>query len=211
MRRDIARRLEQISDFTNPSVRLEQYLTPPEIAAHLIHLAALQGDLHDRPVVDLGAGTGMLALGASLAGATRVIGVEIDPEALGSARENESRMDGETNVDWIRGDATRPPLCLENATVITNPPFGAQKDSLNADRAFLGAAASIAAVSYSIHNAGSESFVESFAEGNGGTLTHAYRAAFEVSRQFHFHKEDERTLEVEVYRIEWSDGETSPP
>lgn len=211
MRRNIARRLEQISDFTDPSVRLEQYLTPPEIAAHLIHLAALQGDLHDRPVVDLGSGTGMLALGASLAGANRVLGVEIDSGALGSARENESRIDGETNVDWVRGDATRPPLCLESATVVTNPPFGAQKDSLTADRAFLGAAASIASVSYSIHNAGSESFVESFAEDNGGTLTHAYRADFEVSRQFHFHEEDERTLAVEVYRIEWSDGETSPP
>lgn len=203
MRREIARRLERVTDFQDPSVRLEQYLTPPELAAHLVHLAALNGDLAERTVVDLGSGTGMLALGASLAGATRVVGVELDADAIDVARQNEIRMDAQTDIGWIRGDATRPPLCLDDATVLANPPFGAQNASRNADRAFLETAASLGGVSYSIHNAGSASFVESFAADNGGRVTHSYRADFDVPRRFHFHREAERTLEVEAHRTEW--------
>ncbi len=56
-RRQLARTLESVDDFADPSVELEQYLTPPELAAHLTHLASLQGDL-ERPVIDLGTGTG---------------------------------------------------------------------------------------------------------------------------------------------------------
>ncbi|MFB6132378.1 MAG: METTL5 family protein [Halanaeroarchaeum sp.] len=207
MRREIARRLQRVGDFQDPSVRLEQYLTPPDLAAHLVHLAALNGDLDGCIVVDLGAGTGMLALGASLVGASRVVAVELDDGAIDVARQNEARVDARTEVDWVRGDATRPPVCLDDATVLANPPFGAQNDSRTADRDFLEAAASLAAVSYTIHNAGSASFVESFAADNGGRVTHSYRGDFEVPRRFDFHSEVERTLSVEAHRIEWTDGD----
>jgi len=88
-----------------------------------------------------------------------------------------------------------------------NPPFGAQSGNEHADRAFLAAAADVAGVSYSIHNDGSREFVESFAADNGGDVTDSYRTEFELPRQFDFHDEEKRTIDAEVYRIEWSSDE----
>ncbi|AGB37496.1 METTL5 family protein [Natronococcus occultus] len=202
-RRTLARRLESLSDFAEPSASLEQYLTPPEIAAHLCHLAGLQDDL-DRRVIDLGTGTGMLAVGAALAGADRVVGVDVDPDALALARENARRVDVADRIDWLRGDARRPPLAPSSATVVSNPPFGAQRGNRHADRAFLEAARAVGTVSYTIHNEGSQSFVDSFVADAGATVTHAFRTEFPIENRFDFHTEDETTLAAELFRIEWA-------
>ncbi|MFB6070881.1 MAG: METTL5 family protein [Halanaeroarchaeum sp.] len=204
-KRELERRLSALEGFEEPSADREQYRTPSPIAAHVVHLAGLHDDLTGT-VVDLGAGTGVLAIGAALAGADRVVGVEIDPSAIHVARANEEAVGPPVAIDWIRGDGERPPVCLDSATVLTNPPFGAQRGRRHADRGFLGAAADVATVSYSIHNGGSRSFVESFAADAGGTITHAYEATFTLPRQFDHHEEDERTLETEVFRIEWTGG-----
>lgn len=201
-RRTLARRLESLDDFAEPSAALEQYLTPPEIAAHVCHLASLQGDL-ERPIVDLGTGTGMLAIGGTLAGADRVVGVDVDAGALALARENAARVDAAAAIDWVRGDVTRHPLSIANATVLSNPPFGAQRGNRHADREFLETARTIADVSYTIHNERSQSFVESFAADEGGEVTHGFRATFPIAKRFDFHTDAETTLEAEVFRIEW--------
>ncbi|SEW32544.1 METTL5 family protein [Natrinema salifodinae] len=210
-RRTLARRLESVDDFSDPSASLEQYLTPSELAAHLCHLAGLQGDL-DRRVVDLGTGTGMLAIAASLSGADRVAGLDVDPDALRLARRNEravrdesggDRARGSRAIAWLRGDVTRHPFSITDATVLSNPPFGAQRGNRHADREFLETAREIGAVSYTIHNEGSQDFVESFAADEGGTVTHAFRAEFPIAKRFEFHTEAETTLDAEVFRIEW--------
>ncbi|QDX41223.1 METTL5 family protein [Salarchaeum sp. JOR-1] len=203
MKRALEQRLQDVEGFRDPRVDLEQYPTPAELAAHVVHLAGLHDDL-DRTVLDLGTGTGMFALGAALAAAPRVVGLDVDASALAVARENERRLAPATSVDWVRGDATRPPLSASNATVLMNPPFGAQRGNEHADRRFLDAASRLATVSYSVHNAGSRAFVESFAADAGGEVTHAFRAEFELARQFAFHDTDSKTLDAEVYRISWA-------
>ncbi|WP_254530299.1 METTL5 family protein [Natrinema gelatinilyticum] len=207
-RRTLARRLESVEDFTEPSARLEQYLTPSELASHLCHLAQLHGDLGAQ-VVDLGTGTGMLAIGASLAGADRVVGIDVDVGALKVARRNVRAVaaDGvdERRIEWVRGDVARHPFSVTHATVLSNPPFGAQRGNRHADRRFLETAAEIGAVSYTIHNEGSQTFVESFADDEDGTVTHAFRAAFPIPKRFAFHTTAEETLEAEVFRIEWGE------
>lgn len=201
----LTQQLAIVAGFEDPNVSLEQYRTPPELSAHLIHTADLQGDVEDHLVVDLGCGTGMLALGAALRGPTRVVGVDVDPAPLATATENERKVATASAVEWVRADATEPPLCPdEPTTVVMNPPFGAQRGNEHADRAFLATAATIADVSYSIHNAGSEAFVESFAADNGGDVTHAFEAAFDLPKQFDHQREDSRSIDVEVFRIEWS-------
>ncbi|AHG03687.1 RNA methyltransferase [Halobacterium sp. DL1] len=203
MKRALERRLSAVEGFRNPSAALEQYPTPADIAAHLLHLADLHGDVAGRSVADLGTGTGMLALGAATRSPERVIAIERDPEALAVARENEERVDPGVAVDWLLGDATRPPLSSVD-TVVMNPPFGAQAGQRHADREFLAAAADVADVSYSIHNSGSRAFVESFATDRGGELTHAFAAEFDVDRQFDFHTSERETLDVEAFRVEWA-------
>jgi putative methylase len=203
-KRALERRLGGLAGFADPRIDLEQYPTPASLAAQMVHRAGLQDDLSGRTVVDLGAGTGIFALGAAARGAGRVVGLELDPDALATARENEQAFDPEAPVDWVVADATRPPLSISGpTTVISNPPFGARDGNEGADRAFLAAAVDLADVSYSVHNAGSQAFVEAFVADEGGTVTHAYEAAFPVDRQFPFHTDERRELTVEVYRVEW--------
>jgi putative methylase len=202
-RRGLERRLAELATFENPDRELEQYPTPADLAAHLLHDADLRGDLSGT-VVDLGTGTGVLALGAALRGPDRVIGIERDPATLALARENQRAVDPPTPVAWLRGDATRPAVRTDDATVVMNPPFGAQRGNRHADRDFLEAAADIGAVSYSIHNAGSEKFVEGVADDAGATVTHAFEARLDLDRQFDHHSAETETITVEAFRIEWS-------
>jgi len=200
----LAQQLAVVAGFEDPRVDLEQYRTPPDLAAHLVHTADLHGDIEDRTVVDLGTGTGMLALGAVLRGPAAVVGLDLDPGPLETARANERRVAAATDVEWVLGDATQVPLCPDGpTTVLMNPPFGAQTSNEHADRGFLATAAEIADVSYSVHNAGSEAFVDSFAADADGEVTHAFEAELDLPRQFDFHDEDSRAVTVEVFRIEW--------
>lgn len=202
-RRRLAGELGVVAGFEEPRAPLEQYNTPPDLAAHIVHVADLNDDIEDSTVVDLGCGTGMLALGAALRGPDRVVGVEIDPAPLATAGENERRVAARADVDWVRGDATDLPLALDDATVLMNPPFGAQDGNEHADRAFLDTAAEIARVSYSVHNEGSRDFVESFAADAGGEVTHAFAAEFDLPHQFDHHDDETRTVDVEVFRTVW--------
>lgn len=196
-RRELERQLTQLEGFIEPSASLEQYSTTPEIAASLIHTAALRGDL-DRPVIDLGTGTGILAIASSMMGAAPVIGVDIDPQAIEVATHNAK----EVEVDFVIGNIAQHPLCPDRkVTVVMNPPFGAQQPG--ADRPFLEVASSIASVSYSIHNAESDEFVRAFAAERGGELTDAFALELELPAQFEFHDRPIESIEAEAYRIDW--------
>ncbi|OPY52135.1 MAG: 23S rRNA (uracil(747)-C(5))-methyltransferase [Methanosaeta sp. PtaU1.Bin112] len=184
--------LERLEGFRRPSFQMEQYATPASVAAEMLFLAAMRGELGT--VCDLGCGTGVLAIGAALLGA-RSIGVEIDSEALAIARRNAKRLSAD--VDFIRADV-RSLLLTGIDTVVMNPPFGAQKASLG-DRAFLSCAQKIAKTVYSLHNQGSEGFVRSFMK--PCTVQEIYRIPFPLKRCFDFHGQDVKVIGVELYRI----------
>ena len=203
-KRELEGQLAVVAGFDNPQAALEQYPTPPSLAAHVIHLADLHGDIEGRTVVDLGTGTGMFALGAALRAPARVVAVELDRAALDTAVENRSRVGTNTIIHWLQADATRSPLRIaEPVTVVMNPPFGAQHDNASADRGFLETVSELAHVSYSVHNAGSQAFIGAFAADNGGTVTHAFSAAFDLDNQFPHHEHETQEIDTEVYRIEW--------
>ena len=67
--------LENLRGFESPKIQLEQYVTPPSLAAFIAVNARLHGDL--TTVFDLGCGTGVLAIATSLLGAYSV-GFDID-------------------------------------------------------------------------------------------------------------------------------------
>ena len=204
-KRSLATKLGVVAGFEDPRLALEQYPTPPDLAAHVVHLADLHDDVDGRTVLDLGTGTGMLALAAALRGPARVLGVELDRAALTTATANERRVAASAPVHWIQADATRLPLDVPDpVTVVMNPPFGARDGNRNADRGFLRSASRVATVSYSVHNAGSREFVEAFAADNGGEVTHAFAADFAIDAAFDHHVDESREIDAEVYRIEWT-------
>ena len=109
--------LERLEGFSRPSFQREQYATPASVAAQMLFLAGLRGELGI--VCDLGCGTGVLAIGAALLGA-RAIGVEIDDEALAVARRNAKKLN--VDVDFIRADVNS--LALKGIdTVVMNRPL----------------------------------------------------------------------------------------
>jgi putative methylase len=129
-RSELVRALSTLPPFPAPRADWEQVTTPPECAAELLEEAVGRGDLVGRDVLDLGSGTGILAIGAGLLGARRVEGIEIDPNAVRVARDSARRLG--TRVRFV----VAPVDGTENTadTVVMNPPFGAQR--AHADRPF---------------------------------------------------------------------------
>lgn len=58
-------------------------------------------------VLDLGTGSGILALAARLLGATRICGLDTDPAALEVARRNEAANFPFSTIRWIEADLAR--------------------------------------------------------------------------------------------------------
>lgn len=97
--------LQQVSGFQRPNVTLEQYVTPPHIAACILHTAQTSfGDVEDAIVADLGCGTGALSIAAALVGARAVYSYDVDPEALETASENLSTADLTDRVHLFKCD-----------------------------------------------------------------------------------------------------------
>jgi len=189
--------LEGLEGFSSPSPELEQYATPASVAAEMVYLAGQRGDLGR--VLDLGCGTGILAIGAALLGA-RAVGVDADLQALKIARSNAKKAG--VHVDFIRADVRS--LVLAGADVVVmNPPFGAQKSSIG-DRSFLLKAMELAPVIYSLHNAGSAEFIRRFVF--PCRVKEAYEIEFPLRRCFEFHSHEVKQIKAELFRIVCPDG-----
>eukprot|EP01065_Artemidia_motanka_P006177 TRINITY_DN13030_c0_g1_i1.p1 TRINITY_DN13030_c0_g1~~TRINITY_DN13030_c0_g1_i1.p1 ORF type:complete len:244 (+),score=74.05 TRINITY_DN13030_c0_g1_i1:88-819(+) len=181
--------LQDVDDFRNPQITLEQYATPPELAKHVIMTAARSyGDIEGAHVLDLGCGTGRLGIGAALLGAAHVVGVDVCPAALQTARENAAEL--EVPMEFVRCDVSqrcpdqpeaaaapgpdrlvpgpppfeglRPGVCFDS--VVMNPPFGANRDSQERgiDMCFLLAALRLCRADgavYSLHKSSTRDFI----------------------------------------------------
>lgn len=71
----------------------------------LIISRILEMDLTGKSVIDMGTGTGILAILAAMRGATRVTGIEIDRPAYDNAVEN-VKLNGHADIMLIHGDAS---------------------------------------------------------------------------------------------------------
>ncbi|MGA2122110.1 MAG: METTL5 family protein [Methanoregula sp.] len=191
--------LQRLAGFSRPRAVLEQYQTPAPLAARLLYHALMKGDIEGKRVCDLGSGTGVLAIGASLLGAESVTGIEIDDRAIEVARRNATML--ETDVEFISADVKDgglPGRAGACDTVVMNPPFGAQK--AHADRPFIDLALRLAPVTYGIFNAGSTSFVKTYTEGRG-EIAERVGGSFPIKRTFAFHTKDVQEIEVEILRL----------
>ena len=189
--------LQQIPKPTTPLPHLEQYMTPAPIAADVIFTAYHWGDIHDKVVVDLGCGTGIFAVGAYLMGAKKVSGFDVDPNVISSAREytTKSNYPIEFNIQDI---TTIQTAC---DTVLMNPPFGAQKANLKADRKFIEKGFDIASVLYSFHLKKTIPFFEKMVTALHGEITFQKDYEFPIKWMFDFHYKQVVTYKVTLLRI----------
>jgi putative methylase len=191
--------LERCNRFIEPKAKLEQYVTPTPIAADLLNLAALKGDIVDRKVFDLGCGTGRLGIGAALLGAEGVIGFDIDCEAIDAARRNAEALDAD--VAWRCTDVSSIDETCD--TVVMNPPFGVKTRS--ADRPFIRAALKAGKVIYTMHKTTTRDFIIEYIKRCGGAVTDIAQVKFDLPYSYSFHKKRIKRIEVDIYRIERRD------
>lgn len=82
-----------------------------------------QQSLKDRTVVDYGCGSGILGIAALLLGANRVIGTDIDPQALLATRENVSRnrLSADSFPVFFPDKCPREPVDVVLANILAGP------------------------------------------------------------------------------------------
>lgn len=221
-KRDLELFLSQIEPNKSPKVDLEQYTITPSVAGTILYLAAYaNNDILGKRIIELGCGTGRLAIGAALLGAAFVVGVDIDASTIHTASANSEKIMPETDVQWIIGDIDT--IQGKFDTVLQNPPFGVQKPS--ADRKFLKKALEIGDVIYSLHNhpwtdkmllqklrtnrgalfqIAPSDFLNQFVEINGGLVKAVYPMKMTIPHMFGFHKKAKYDFIVDLYVIQKS-------
>jgi putative methylase len=200
-RLDLERWLQSVEAHPSPNASLEQYTIPADVAAEVLFIAAhMNNDIVDKDVVDLGCGTGRLAIGAAFLGAAESVGIDLDKSAVRVARRNALNASVRDKIQWIVGDLDV--LHGSFHTVLENPPFGVQKRS--ADQKFLLKALELASVVYSLHKSGegNRAFIKRFIERRGGKVTSIYQMKLSIPRMFEFHTQRKHEVKVDLYRIE---------
>jgi putative methylase len=224
-RLELERLLSQVEAHPSPRPDLEQYTIPSDIAASILHLAAyVRDDIVGKRVMDLGCGTGRLAIGAAFLGAKETVGVDIDRVAVRKAFDNSRKTCLEDRVQWVVADIDA--IRGEFDTVLQNPPFGVQRRG--ADREFLETALRVGKVIYSLHKRPSlgmatrgrsrpcktgcasvapSPFLVRFIEEHGGRIVAVYAMVMSVPRMFAFHTRRKHKFVVDLYVVERSAGD----
>jgi putative methylase len=197
--------LSKLKPHEQPKPSLEQYTIPSSLAAEILHIARMNGDIEGKRVADLGAGTGRLAIGAAILGAKEVKAIDIDEKSLQTARENlitaEKIMGTEIKVEFLNQDISTFKGNFD--TIVQNPPFGIQTE--HADRMFIQKALECGKKIYSLHKDGYEKtvdFLTKFIESCGGHVLQIQGFTFDMPHTFKFHSKPKYSYNVDLYIIE---------
>lgn len=217
---DLEKTLLKIEPFPNPNVHLEQYTISPRTAAELLYLVAYTYDgIMNKRVIDLGCGTGRLAIGSILLGAEEVVGLDVDRNAIMMASRNAEKLGVRSRIHWLTADLNS--ISGSFNTVLQNPPFGVQKRK--ADRVFLKKALEIGDRIYSLHKTSQKNydhikkvksfkqqlfpaspspFLRRFIQKNGGEIKGVYTMQMEIPHMFKFHRRRKYRYPIDLYIIE---------
>lgn len=198
-RKHLAILLSQLEPSPSPKLMWESYMLDAESAATMVYIAScIYDDIRGKKVIDLGCGSGILTIAASLFGARWVVGVDIDRDAIRVAIKNAGRV-GARNVDFVVGDIN----CVGGRfeTTLMNPPFGSWHRG--ADVNFLRKALEISDVIYSLHKRSPtvRAFLSRQIPKLGGRIDQIYEMDIVIGRTYSFHKKRRYKVKADLYRI----------
>jgi len=176
-KKQLAIKLSKLKGFENPKLKLEQYFLDSEIAADMIWTAYLNGDIKNKVIADLGAGTGILGYGALLLGAKKVYLIEKDKEVIKIAKENIK-----DKINFVNKDIKDFNVKVD--TIIQNPPFGTKDE--HADKLFLEKAMKLSNTIYSLHKITSKKFIRKLVREN--FKFKIYEVNVPLKKTYGFHK-----------------------
>ena len=191
--------LQQLTSFDSPNAELEQYQTPPRLAAEILFIIDSYHDIESKVVLDLGCGTGILGLGCVRLGASKVVGVDIDSTAIEVAKFNAEEV-GLTpeKISFIIKDVRKltvediPLKCID--TVVMNPPFGTKR--ANTDYEFVQKALQCSNKVYSLHKSTTREFWRTKVNWNVKVLEKDI--PFCIGRTMKFHKNKEQYIRIDL-------------
>lgn len=194
--------LQQVEEFENPKILLEQYPTRPHIAACMLHtMQASFGDLENKHVADLGCGCGVLSVGAVMLGAGSVTGFDIDMDALELFQENIAEFDID-NVDIVQCDVKHiSDVCgTKFDTVFMNPPFGT-KHNKGIDMVFVRKGLDLANVVYSLHKTSTREHIQKKAADWGVDIKVIAELRYDLPSTYKHHKKSSVDIQVDFIRF----------
>ncbi|HUR26179.1 MAG TPA: METTL5 family protein [Candidatus Thermoplasmatota archaeon] len=204
---ELVRALEAAPRHPSPAPELEQYRTPPDIAAELLLAAHKEEAIAGKRILDLGCGTGMFSVGAALLGARLATGVDVDSHAIAMAQELASDLRVSQRTWFVCSDVTdwrSDPDHFD--TVVMNPPFGAQRGNRNADRVFY------ARATEAVHPFGTvwflaqertQAYLAKMADELGGKLERVGAWDYPLEATMAHHVKEMQAVRVGGYRLSW--------
>ncbi|AFN83599.1 putative methyltransferase [Encephalitozoon romaleae SJ-2008] len=194
--KELKMKLSKVKDFHKMSVGLEQYMTPPDIAASMVSVAhSTYDDIEGRSILDLCCGTGMLSFACGYFSPSYILGIDLCPSALETFRLN--NLEFGINIDLVRcsiDDLT----FIEGRfdTAIVNPPFGTKIK--HADIKAVDKALEICNVVYSLHKTSTRKYITA----RYPNVEVLAKIKYELPRKHDFHKKDKKTIDVDFIRIQ---------
>ncbi|MDQ1279974.1 MAG: putative methylase [Thermoproteota archaeon] len=189
--------LSKLAPHPKPKLGLEEYTLDSESAAKMLHIAGdIYDDIKKKSIIDLGCGTGILGIGATLLGAEYVVGVDLDGENIRTATENTRKM--QVEVEYVVGDIEVIRGFFN--TTLTNPPFGSWRRGT--DVLFLRKALKVSDTVYSLHKAGESNrrFLIKKIESLGGKVDSISELKIIIPHTFDFHRKEKYFVNAEMYR-----------
>ena len=198
----LAIKLSKLTPHPCENVALEQYATEGDLASYWM-LAVDQLDGFERStVVDMGAGNGILGIGALLLGASEVVFVESDPTALEALEANIDSLDDELRARARILPATvgLDEVPLEGVDIIVmNPPWGVQREK--ADRPFLEAAFASKATSIHVLHSDRATHLEPMAKEHDWWAETVLRTEFRLPATYEHHAQRKGKTDVKCWRF----------
>ncbi len=193
--KDLAIFLSKLTVFSEPDMKEEQYPTDCNVAAEILWFAYMNGDIENKTIADLGAGTGILGIGALMLGAKKVFFVEKDERAIAILKENIKPLKS-LNFEIIKSDVNY--FRKKTDVVLQNPPFGTKEK--HADLEFLKKAALTGKVIYTFHKAETKRFIDRTLESLKFDMTHYFEFDFPLKRTMEYHKKKVEAIRVGCWR-----------
>lgn len=202
--------LQQVDGFENPKIKLEQYVTSPHIAAHMIYtMDQTFDDICNKMVADFGCGCGMLSVGCGLLESSQTFGFDIDGDALEVAAENIEEFELTSNTQLLQCDVLSNKQLFSYLssrkmidTVVMNPPFGT-KNNKGIDMFFLQQAVNVAQdVVYSLHKTSTRDYVIKKAEEWNCNVEVVAELKYDLPKTYRFHKKQSLDVYVDFVRCE---------
>lgn len=190
--------ISKLKDFEHPSLELEQYSTPSDIAADLLWVAFMNNDIKDKTIIDAASGPGILGIGALLLGAKKVYFIDINKDSIELSKRNLDLFpEFKEKAEFVNKDIKQ--VNLDADVVIQNPPFGTKTE--HADKVFLEKSFSFAPVIYTMHKSSTKNFIQAISKDHKYNAVLVKEYDFMLRATQKFHKKRIHRIKVDAWRL----------